>query len=78
MAPAPEYFNFATDVVDRWADTEPSLRAMLWTDGDRSQSLSLMYSYFRDRSHQAAHLLREIGVQPGDRLVITLNRVPAW
>lgn len=28
----PECFNFAYDVVDEWADTDPTKPALLWTD----------------------------------------------
>ena len=77
-ARVPEYFNFATDVVDGWADSDPRLQAMLWTDDQQAQPLFLTYSHFRDQSHKAAHLLRQMGVKPGDRLMITLNRIPAW
>ncbi|KAK5312885.1 hypothetical protein LTR93_011156 [Exophiala xenobiotica] len=77
-ARAPEYFNFATDIVDRWADSNPRLQAMLWVDDQQAQPRSLTYSHFRDQSHKAAHLLRQLGLKPGDRLMITLNRIPAW
>ncbi|KIW78373.1 hypothetical protein Z517_08208 [Fonsecaea pedrosoi CBS 271.37] len=76
-----EHFNFATDVVDKWALIDPSLRAMLWTTaGPRGNSppRTFTYRYFRDQSHRAAHLLRDLGVQRGDRLMIVSNRVPAW
>ena len=30
----PAHFNFAYDVIDAWAETNPTKRAMLWTNED--------------------------------------------
>lgn len=75
---APGYFNFATDVVDKWAIQEPALKAMLWSDGKQGPVKELTYQYFSTRSQQAAHLFTRLGAKRGDRMIILLPRVPAW
>ena len=27
------YFNFATDIIDKWAESDPNQLAMIWVDG---------------------------------------------
>ncbi|KAH6662902.1 acyl-coenzyme A synthetase ACSM3 [Plectosphaerella plurivora] len=73
-----KHFNFAIDVVDEWAASSPDLRAMLWTDEDGANPRDLSFRYFSQRSHRAARLLRDLGVQKGDTAMFLLPRVPAW
>jgi adenosine deaminase CECR1 len=74
----PASFNFATDVVDKWAAHTPPLTAMLWSDGKKGPPKKFTYEYFSTRSHHAAHLLTRLGAKKGDRMIILLPRVPAW
>ncbi|PGH07549.1 hypothetical protein AJ79_06219 [Helicocarpus griseus UAMH5409] len=74
----PEYFNFAIDVVDKWAAQSPSPRAMLWVDQRGKNPLCLDFAYFSRQSHRAAELLVRLGARRGDRMIIVLQRVPAW
>jgi medium-chain acyl-CoA synthetase len=74
----PEHFNFAVDVVDRWAERDSGLLAMQWVDGHGSSPLDLTYTHYSERSLQAAKLSRDLGARPGDRMIIVLGRVPAW
>ncbi|KIW09854.1 hypothetical protein PV08_11955 [Exophiala spinifera] len=74
----PPSFNFATDVVDGWARKDPSLLALQWIDDDVSKPLSFTYEHFSRQSCKAARLLLALGAKPGDRVMIILNRVPAW
>jgi medium-chain acyl-CoA synthetase len=78
LSSPPEHFNFATDVVDAWASKNPDLMAMHWIDNGGSQSSKLSYGYFSKQSHKAAQLLTDLGGRRGDRVMIVLNRVPAW
>ncbi|KMU87657.1 acyl-coenzyme A synthetase ACSM2A [Coccidioides immitis H538.4] len=78
MPQCPEHFNFAVDVVDKWAAETPSPQALLWVDQNGRNPLSLDYAYFSKRSHRAAGLLARLGVKKGDRVIIILPRVPAW
>lgn len=74
----PEYFNFATDIVDQWARKDPGLVALQWIDDDLVEPLRFTYEHFSRHSHKAANLLTALGAKPGDRVMIVLNRVPAW
>ncbi|KAL4909117.1 hypothetical protein BDW74DRAFT_187461 [Aspergillus multicolor] len=74
----PDYFNFATDVVDVWAAKSPSLEAMLWVSSDTKIPKSLSYSHFSRQSHRIAALLQRLGVSSGDVMMLVLPRLPAW
>jgi len=74
----PDHFNFAIDVVDRWARERPELLAMYWISDEHPVPLKLTYAYFSAESQRAAKMLVELGAKPGDRLMIILNRCPAW
>ncbi|QSS51058.1 acetyl-coenzyme A synthetase [Histoplasma capsulatum var. duboisii H88] len=74
----PEYFNFAYDVVDKWAAQLPSLQAMFWVDQQGKDPQSLDFAHFSRQSNRAAELLVRLGARRGDRLIIVLPRVPAW
>ncbi|MEW6729958.1 MAG: AMP-binding protein [Acidobacteriota bacterium] len=72
----PEYFNFAFDIVDKWAENSTQ-QAMLWVDDDGSER-RLTYRHFRDRSNQVANAFYELGLKKGDRLLVILPRIPQW
>ncbi len=72
----PEYFNFATDVIGKWA-SDPHKLAMLWVgqDGERRQ---LTFAHFAEYSSRAANAFAELGIKKGDCVLVMLQRVPAW
>jgi len=72
----PEYFNFATDVIGKWASnsTKP---AMLWV-GQHGEERGLTFAYFAERSNRAANALSKLGIKKGDRVLVMLPRVPEW
>ena len=72
----PERFNFARDVIGRWAK-DPDQLGMLWLsqNGDERR---LTFRDFAERSDRFARLLQQRGVKPGDRVMVQLPRVPAW
>ncbi|MDJ0895592.1 MAG: AMP-binding protein [Alphaproteobacteria bacterium] len=72
----PSHFNFAVDVVDRWAD-ERDGPALIWENaaGDRAR---YSYSDIARLSRRFAAVLREHGVAKGDRVLIMLPRLPHW
>ena len=72
----PEYFNFATDVVGKWA-ADPHKLAMFWVgqDGERRQ---LTFAHFAEYSSRAANAFAALGFQKGDRVLVMLPRVPEW
>ena len=72
----PEYFNFATDVVDRWAE-DPTKAALLWTD-ERGEQVGRSFRQISERSRRLASGLRRVGVKPGDRVLVIIPPQPAW
>jgi acyl-coenzyme A synthetase/AMP-(fatty) acid ligase len=75
--PAPEHFNFAIDVVDRWASSKDRESvAMRWV-GDSGER-ELTFRHFAERSDRLANALEELGLGPGDRVLVMLPRVVEW
>lgn len=74
----PEYFNFAVDVIDRWAAQSGNLRAMHWVSQDESDTRILTFAHFSRQSHRIAVLLEQLGVRKGETMIMILPRVPAW
>ncbi len=73
----PEYFNFADDVVDAWAERDRNKLAMIWTD-QHGHERKYTFNDFRRLSNQAANLLLKHGVIKGDRVIMMLPRLPEW
>ncbi|CEL11323.1 hypothetical protein ASPCAL14426 [Aspergillus calidoustus] len=74
----PETFNFALDVVDKWAAQSPAMEAMLWVSSDGKSVKSLSYRHFSQQSHRIAILLQQLGGQPGETMLMILPRVQEW
>ncbi len=72
----PETFNFATDVVDRWAD-ENDGPALIWENSEGKEAV-YRYSDVARLSRQFADILRREGIQKGDRVIVMLPRIPEW
>lgn len=74
----PKSFNFASDVVDYWAQRDPG-SAMHWISSDRSIERILSFAHFSQQSHRQAILLREtLGLNHGEKLLIIMPRTPEW
>jgi acetyl-CoA synthetase/medium-chain acyl-CoA synthetase len=73
--PAAAHFNFACDVVDKWA-ADPDLVAMRWI-GDAADR-TLTFRHFAERSDRLANALEELGLVAGDRVLVMLPRVVEW
>ncbi|MGZ3480164.1 MAG: AMP-binding protein [Myxococcaceae bacterium] len=73
----PERFNFAIDVVDRWASERPDAPAMLHCDDSGNRKV---YSWreLAERSVHAALFLRDLGLRPGDGVFTMLPRLAEW
>jgi acyl-coenzyme A synthetase/AMP-(fatty) acid ligase len=72
----PEYFNFATDVIGKWA-SDPNKLAMLWI-GQNGEERQLTFAHFAERSSRAANAFARLGIQKGDRVLVMLPRIPEW
>ena len=75
--PAPPHFNFASDVVDRWASgKDGDAVAMRWI-GDTGER-ELTFRHFAERSDRLANALEGRGLGPGDGVLVMLPRVVEW
>ena len=72
----PEYFNFATDVLDRWAE-DGARRGLLWVD-ERGARQDLTFRVIAERSTRVADGLWRLGIRRGDRVLVILPPEPAW
>lgn len=70
-------FNFATDWFDGLAEENPDGTALWVIDGDREEKLS--FAELSARSVAVAHLLADLGLRRGDRLLLVLGNIaPLW
>lgn len=72
----PATFNFAGDVVDRWAQ-DPARLALICVDAAGTET-RWTYADIAKRSAQLAHLLTEQGLKQGDRVIVMLPRIAEW
>jgi acyl-coenzyme A synthetase/AMP-(fatty) acid ligase len=73
----PERFNFARDVIDRWAAQDEDKLAIHWVD-DAGAELTRSFAQIAEASCRVANLLSAAGVQRGDTVVLILGRQLAW
>ena len=69
----PNDFNFAYDVVDEYAKTEPKREALVWCD-DNDDSHIYTFKDLSLASQRTANFLVEQGIQKGDRVMLILRR----
>lgn len=74
----PEYFNFATDVIDRWAKTQPDVPGLWCVNAATGAEQKFTFQQLSELSTRAANVFRSAGVRRGDRVLIMLPRVPQW
>jgi len=69
----PENFNFAFDVVDEWAKTDPERKALVWCNesGDHRE---FTFAEMRDYSNKAANFFLSVGIKKGDPVMLILQR----
>jgi acetyl-CoA synthetase len=72
----PDRFNFGADVVGRFA-REPERPALLWRGADGAER-RLSYADVAAGANRFSHLLRSLGVRPGDPVVVMLPKLPEW
>jgi len=74
----PPHFNFATDVMDRWAEERPDALGLWCVDARTGAEQKFSFTQLAALSRQAANCLRASGVERGDRVLLMLPRVPQW
>ncbi|XP_072692092.1 acyl-coenzyme A synthetase ACSM5, mitochondrial isoform X2 [Canis lupus baileyi] len=81
--PVPEYFNFAHDVLDMWSQLEKAghrqqIPAFWWVNG-LGEEIKWSFEELGKQSRKAANVLQGMcGLQPGDRIMLVLPRLPEW
>ncbi len=74
----PENFNFAYDVVDRWAEIEPNKPALLWTD-EHGECRQYTFADVKLQSDlTASYLYNDLGIRKGDMVMLILKRNPEF
>ena len=77
-AQAPDNFNFAYDVVDQIAAQDPERVALVHVS-DHGNRREYDFAHFSERSQRLAGALRDLGVKPGDRVMLVLfRRMEYW
>lgn len=73
----PDDFNFAYDVIDAYAETQPEKEAILWTN-DRGDVKHINYSEYKRLSDSVASYLLTLGLMRGDCVMLILKRRVEW
>lgn len=69
----PENFNFAYDIVDEWAKTNPDKKALCWTN-DHGEHLDFSFRDLKAYSDAAASFFQSLGIGKGDMVMLILKR----
>ncbi len=69
----PDNFNFAYDVVDEYAKTDPKKVALVWCD-DNDERHSFTFKDIANASNRTANFLVSQGIGKGDRVQLMLRR----
>lgn len=74
----PENFNFAYDVVDEWAKSNPDKKALLWTN-DQGEERQYTFKELKEYSDKTASYFQSLGIGHGDMVMLILKRrVEFW
>ena len=74
----PDHFNFAYDVVDRYAAEEPERVALIWCN-DHDEEISITFKEMAQMANRLAHLLVAKGIGKGDTIMLVLkSRYEFW
>jgi acetyl-CoA synthetase len=69
----PDNFNFAYDVVDEWARTDPDKLALVWVD-EQGNSASFTFGDLKRESDRTAAFFQSLGLGKGDPVMLILKR----
>ncbi len=76
--PPPAYFNFARDVVERWAKERPESLALWCVREQDGAEQKLTFHELADKLRRASSFFQQLGLERGDRVVIITHRVAEW
>jgi acetyl-CoA synthetase len=69
----PENFNFAYDIVDRYAREEPNKEALVWTN-DAGEVKRFSFADLKEASDRTANYFSSLGIGKGDPVLLILRR----
>ncbi len=74
----PEFYNFAYDTVDSWAEKDRTKLALISVSDDPKVAQKHTFWELSRLSNRFANVLMSAGARPGDRLLVLLPRIPEW
>ncbi len=75
---APEYYNFAVDVVERWAALRPEAPALWWVDESLEKQRVYSFGEMASLARAASSLFAQLGIGRGDHVMIMSQRTSGW
>lgn len=69
----PENFNFAYDVVDEYAKTQPDKLAIAWCDESGAEA-TFTFAQLKEYSDKTANFFKSVGIKRGDPVMLVLKR----
>ena len=75
---APEDFNFAYDIIDRYAKEAPEKKALVWIDDNSDEAKVFTFTDISRESKRAAYWLSLKGIKKGDTVMLVLRRRFEW
>src|SRR5947207_2718645 len=74
----PTRFNFASEVMERWAQERPEALALWCVNEDGGFEHKISFRQLAESFRRAAGLFHTLGVRRGQRVLVTLPRIPQW
>jgi acetyl-CoA synthetase/medium-chain acyl-CoA synthetase len=74
----PTYFNFASDVMERWARERPEACALWCVDSVGHHEQKFSFRQMAENFRRAACFFHTLGIRRGDRVLVILPRLPQW
>ncbi|MEF8874620.1 MAG: AMP-binding protein, partial [Candidatus Thermoplasmatota archaeon] len=74
----PEYYNFAFDELDERAEEMPDKDALISIDNSGEKVQRHTFKELKELSNKFANVLREKGMEKGDRAKVLIHRIPEW
>ena len=74
----PKHFNFASDVVERWAKAQPEAPALWCVGSQGTPERRFSFADVAAELRRAASLFEQLGIRRGDRVLLITPRVAQW
>ncbi len=75
---APAYFNFARDMIERWAREQPDRPALWCVREEDGVQEKISWQQLQEQLRRAASFFSQLGLRRGDRVLVVLPRVKQW